>query len=202
LSSRCDRCHCRRFCHCVAGVVGCRQATCPTSTRSTLRASARSEVVQCRGRRRLPLRRHPSLRWRAGAGAVVVVVGTGIVVVPPSPVPYRRIGLVCVDGAAGVGSLLSSPLCPRGRLRCPVVIVVVVVVLLVKKTYQRPKRRKTTSLGLFFSFALPPRCFPLVSNCPVVPFGLVAALPLSRCFEVAPAPTPRAGTRGGGSRCW
>jgi hypothetical protein len=39
-----------------------------------------------------------------------------------------------------------------------------------KKTYQRPKRRRLTSLGPFCSFALPPsHYFPLVSSRLVVP---------------------------------
>jgi hypothetical protein len=59
-----------------------------------------------------------------------------------------------------------------------------------KKTYQRPKRRRLTSLGPFSSFATSPPPPPLpvspessprrsFSRCVVVPFGLVVAF--SRC---------------------
>ena len=41
-----------------------------------------------------------------------------------------------------------------------------------------------------------PRC------CVVIQFGLMAALPSSRCLGVAPVTTPRAAARSGGGGCW
>ena len=49
----------------------------------------------------------------------------------------------------------------------------------------------------FSLFCLPSHCS-FVTHSPVVPFGLVAALPLSCCFAVVPVPTPQAVAHGGG----
>ena len=109
-----------------------------------------------------------------------------------------------------------------GQLHCPEVIVIVVVVfqlvpkkIVSKKTMKQESKKHLAMaqetlnnvLWAFFSFALPLALFPphlqsshhfVVSCSPVVPFGLVAVLLLSCCFEVAPIPTPQAGACGGG----
>jgi hypothetical protein len=68
--------------------------------------------------------------------------------------------------------------------------------------YQRPKRRRVTSLGpllvCFVSFSLSPPCL-LSSRRSVWSGGGVAVLSL---FVVARFPTPRAVARGGGWGCF